>query len=268
MSRIAVIAASGLALLAAAVPVQAANRAVTASGQLRITAAHSGYVTWHLREPVHLGERNFEISDIDAVVSRTGDFGGLVIYKGRQELFGLISDREVPAPLLFGRFGVTLRPGAYTVLVLGDRAVSLDLPLPGTAHSYTLTVGGRRPNIRRYSRDTTSASPVLGLGYGSIPFDYPQGGSLALAYTVWENSAQASDVSSCIATDARPCNATNTVEGGDFTLASPGSVGNGWIVSETFAYSGEIPSGHYYASGRDEDVAVSARSGLVLYVLP
>jgi hypothetical protein len=257
-----VLVAGGL-VLRLAVPASAAPGAGPV-GHLSVSAAHTASTTLRLLAPTKLNGFDYAFGLPKRVVDRKGAYGGLLIYKGRTPLFGLIGDRDVAAPLIFGDPEAKLKPGLYTLVVVGDKHVSIDLPVPGSRFSYETTARDGA-HVTRKSIDPAVEPGISQVAHGAIPVTYPQGGTLALALSVRQNSSQASATSVCLAQDTDPCSNANEVEGLTFTSAHPG-VGSGWTVAEAFAYPGDIPAGHYDAVGDDADVALGTTPRLVAYV--
>lgn len=269
-ARLVAVAALSAALLGAAPTLaQPGHQPGARAGTLSVVAAHNATVQWRLRAPAHLDGDAYDFELPDSVVKASGSYGGVLIYKGRELMFALLKDRDLPAPLVFGAPVLTLRPGTYTVMVAGDGPVSVHLPLHGSRYSYDLraTAGAhvRRASVRTDKSLSTSAA-TGNVGYSSQPMHLPQGSAIVLAYVVRSNSSQLTKLDLCLMPEDAPCQPNKEVEGLDGIGGSVGAIGEGWQEAAMFAYPGDIPAGHYFEVGDHADVSLASTGQLVGYV--
>jgi hypothetical protein len=235
------------------------------SGVLTVSAPHTASTQVRLLSRVHIDAEKYAFGVPQQVLAKAGHYGGLVIYKGSFPVFGLIVDASVAAPMVFGQVNPRLNPGVYTVVVIGDKHVRINLPLTGGGYSYALQARAGA-HVRRVSAQGSLAGPV-GLGYTTAPVKLWQASTIAFAYSVQTNSSQASRIEVCLSDKAQPCAPTNEREGFDFVLLTPGSIGGGYSVEEMFAYPGDIGAGSYYGVGDDQNLGVTKSARLVCYVI-
>jgi hypothetical protein len=160
---------------------------------------------------------------------------------------------HAPVPLVTLVGPLTLAPGRYRIELLASGPATIRVPATGSLVRTVAPV-----------RATQSRVTLTDLGAGGVPASnqrYPgvritPTGAAMLVFFKRATAHQASVPQLCFAAPAAP----TCVQAYGFTavLASPGSVGDGWVQSFTAIYGGEGVDGTYDALVQDVTVDVPA----------